>query len=278
MTRAETYEKTFTGTEPLVAQHRSGGVGLLPAAVQMEMAMLGVARRGAFTPLELTGVSFLRPGTVADDGATTVRLDVAPGPEPRFELSVAGGGGRRALSTGTGRLLPAAGPVPAWDVSCPRAVPPAALYTSWAATGLEYGPDFRTVAELSVGDGTARAVLRTGGRPQPWYSHPLLVDGVFQVVSCALQEFGEDGPRPLLPIGFTRFAVLAPLSRLTEVTVRVRRTAAEGAFAVGDALLLGADGTVLAELIGLRMRALPSAAAAAPVRAVPASAGSASGA
>jgi polyketide synthase PksL len=33
--RAETYEKTFAGSEPLIAQHRAAGTGLLPAAAQL---------------------------------------------------------------------------------------------------------------------------------------------------------------------------------------------------------------------------------------------------
>ncbi|MET8299070.1 hypothetical protein ABZW02_34270, partial [Streptomyces sp. NPDC005180] len=102
---AETYEKTFTGQEPFIAQHRSAGTGLLPAAVQLEMAMVGVARRRPFTPLELTDVTFLRPLTIADDAAAPVRLDVSFGPQTRFELSTMVDGDRKPLSTGTGRLL-----------------------------------------------------------------------------------------------------------------------------------------------------------------------------
>ncbi|MFI9124074.1 SDR family NAD(P)-dependent oxidoreductase [Streptomyces bikiniensis] len=280
---AETYEKTFTGQEPFIAQHRSAGTGLLPAAVQLEMAFVGVARRRPFAPLELTGVSFLRPLTVADRGTAPVRLDVTPGADrTRFELTTVVAGSRKQLSTGAGRFLPADARPPRADVdhgpAAARDVAPERLYTGWEREGLQYGPDFRTVRALSVGDdGTARATLRSDAEPMPWYAHPLLVDGVFQVVSCALQDLTDaDGPFPMLPIGVERLALFAELPALTgEVTVHVRRTGDDGAYATADALLLGPAGDVLAEFRGVRMRRTttvtrtPGAAAAAPLRREP---------
>ncbi|MFD5372738.1 SDR family NAD(P)-dependent oxidoreductase, partial [Streptomyces sp. NPDC127103] len=259
----ETYEKTFTGREPLIAQHRSAGTGLLPAAVQLEMALVGVARRRPFAPLELTGVSFLRPLTVADQGSAPVRLDVTPGPDrTRFELTTLVAGTRKQLSTGAGRFLPADAARPArtatdHEPAGARDIAPERLYTGWEREGLQYGPDFRTVRALTVADaGTARATLRSDAEPMPWYAHPLLVDGVFQVVSCALQDLtGADGPYPMLPIGVERLALFADLSTATDgVAVHVRRTGDDGAYATADALLLGPSGDVLAEFQGVRMR------------------------
>ncbi|MET9558633.1 SDR family NAD(P)-dependent oxidoreductase [Streptomyces sp. NPDC006645] len=273
--QGETYEKTFTGQEPFIAQHRSAGTGLLPAAVQLEMAMVGVARRRPFAPLELTDVTFLRPLTIADDAAAPVRLDVSFGPRTTFELSTVVAGDRKPLSTGTGRLLPDASPAPPADtgrrMTGTRTLTPERLYDSWASEGLLYGPDFRTVRDLTVGDGgTARATLRTDSEPVPWYAHPLLVDGVFQVVSCALQDLtGEAGPYPMLPIGLARLTVFADLSVLSAgVTVMVRRTGVDGAYATADAQLLGPSGDVVAEFEALRMRrtAAVSRPADAPAR------------
>ncbi|MFE3504444.1 SDR family NAD(P)-dependent oxidoreductase [Kitasatospora sp. NPDC059160] len=253
----ETYEKTFAGREPLIAQHRADGLGLLPAAVQLEMALAGIAGLRPFAPSELTDVAFLRPLTLAEDASAAVRLDVRRTGTDRtgFELSTVLAGERKALSTGTGRLLGAGSPGPtAWQVTAPRTVDPAELYRGWAREGLAYGPDFRTVRELAVGDGTARAVLATDAEPLPWHAHPLLVDGVFQAAACALQDLA-DGPRPVLPIGLARIAVHAELSgRTGGATVLVRRTGDEGAYATADALLLGPSGEVLVEFTGLRMR------------------------
>ncbi len=59
----------------------------------------------------------------------------------------------------------------------------------------------------------------------------------------------------MLPIGVDRLALFAELSALTgEVTVHVRRTGDDGAYATADALLLGPAGDVLAEFRGVRMR------------------------
>ncbi|NUK22500.1 SDR family NAD(P)-dependent oxidoreductase [Streptomyces lunaelactis] len=262
--RVEIYEKTFAGHESFIAQHRSAGTGLLPASVQIEMAMVGVSQRRPFAPLELTDVAFLRPLVVADDGAAAVRLSVTFGAQTRFELSTVVGGERKPLSTGSGRLLTNSAPAqPDWLVSGSRPVTSADLYESWSRAGLQYGPDFRTVQELSVGDGVAHAVLRTDAEPMRWYAHPLLVDGVFQVVSCALQDVGgAAGPRPMLPIGVARILLLADLSRLTAgVSVRVRRTSVEGAYSVADALVVGPSGELVAEFQGIRMRSMPASGA-----------------
>ncbi|MGY3521076.1 SDR family NAD(P)-dependent oxidoreductase [Micromonospora sp. PTRAS2] len=259
--RVETYEKTFAGHEPFIAQHRSSGFGILPASVQLEMALLGVAQRRAFAPLELVDVAFVRPFTVADDERVTGRLDVTFAERTRFELSAVTPDGRKAVSTGTGGPLPAdARPPAAWEVTCPVPVPPERIYRGWVEAGLTYGPDFHTVRRLSVGDGTAEASLATVAQPVPWYSHPLLVDGVFQVVSCALQDLADgDAPGPMLPIGVARLALYANLSALTTgVTVRVRRTAVQDAWSVADAVLLDPAGQVVAELTGVRMRRLPA--------------------
>ncbi|MCX4444518.1 SDR family NAD(P)-dependent oxidoreductase [Streptomyces albidoflavus] len=261
--RAETYEKAFAGREPLIAQHRAEGAGLLPAAVQIEMALAGIARRRPFVPLELTDVAFLRPLALTPEETVPVRLDVthedAPGEGARFELSAVLAGERKQLSTGTGRLLRDGETAPrhaARPAADGRPLTPQELYEGWSRAGLDYGPDFRTVRELTVGDGTARARLRTDTEPLPWHAHPLLVDGVLQVVSCALQELGADTtPVPMLPIGIARVAVLADLSaRATGVTVLVRRTGVEGAYATGDAVVLGPSGETAAEFTGVRMR------------------------
>ncbi|MGP3980115.1 SDR family NAD(P)-dependent oxidoreductase [Streptomyces sp. KR80] len=271
--RTETYEKTFAGHEPFIAQHRSAGTGLLPASVQMEMAMVGVAQRRPFAPLELTDVAFLRPLTIADDAAAAVRLDVAFGPQTRFELSTVVAGDRKPLSTGTGELLASDTPPRTdWQLTGLRTITSEELYESWSREGLQYGPDFRTVHELAVGDGVARATLRTDAEPMPWYSHPLLVDGVFQVVSCALQDLtGAAGPLPMLPIGVARVALFADLSALAAgATVLVRRTGVEGAYSTADALLLGPSGEVAAEFSGIRMRrTAPSGPAAQASRQAP---------
>ncbi|MFI9644652.1 SDR family NAD(P)-dependent oxidoreductase, partial [Micromonospora sp. NPDC051925] len=259
--RVETYEKTFAAHEPFIAQHRSADLGILPAAVQLEMALLGVAQRRAFSPLELVDVAFVRPFTVADGEQVTGRLDVTLGERTRFELSAVTPDGRKTVSTGSGGPI-ASGthPPAAWEVDCPVPVPPERIYDSWSAAGLVYGPDFRTVRRLSVGAGTAEATLETVAQPLPWYSHPLLIDGVFQVVSCALQDLaGGDPPGPMLPIGVARLALHTELSPLTAgVTVRVRRTAVQDAWSVADAVLSDPTGRVVAELTGVRMRRLPA--------------------
>ncbi|WP_157870281.1 SDR family NAD(P)-dependent oxidoreductase, partial [Streptomyces ossamyceticus] len=255
--RAETYEKTFAGSEPLIAQHRAAGTGLLPAAAQLEMAMVGVARLGPFAPLELTDVAFLRPLTLADDATAAVRLDVVHDPDTRFELSTVTAGERKQLSTGRGRPLPYDPPTGAVPrITVRRTITPDDLYAGWSRAGLRYGPDFRTVRELTVGEGTARAVLRSDAEPLPWFAHPLLTDGVFQVMSCALQDLDTaTGPRPMLPIGVARVAVHSDLSALASgATVLARRTGVEGAYSTGDALLLGPSGEIAAEFTGIRMR------------------------
>jgi len=249
----QTYERTFSGDEVFLAQHRSGGTGILPASVQLELAVVGLAGRTSFAPVELTDVSFVRPVRVPAGTSGTVELSVSPG---RFELAVGG----RAVSAGSGRLLPAGTPRPAATAIGPvrgDPLPVAEVYAAWAANGLEYGPAFRTVTDLTVADGDAEATVRSNDDAR-WFAHPLLLDAVLQVAGVALQDAGPGRPaHPMLPIGIARLVLHARLAR--RATVRVRRTAVEGAFSVADAVVLDDAQRVVAELTGIRMRRAPGA-------------------
>ncbi|OLM31353.1 Malonyl CoA-acyl carrier protein transacylase [Pseudonocardia sp. Ae717_Ps2] len=253
MTDSQLLQLTLTEADPLVGEHRKDGRALLPAAVQIELAL--VAAGGT----ELRGVSFRRPVVVPPDAPTTVRV----------VRSGAGAGSVQLLADGTSGPVGAA--TPAAAASPPGTAPPAVagtawdphlVYAAWSGAGLEYGPSYRTLTSLVVGEGAAEAVLHSADA-RPWIGHPLLLDGVLQLSSVVLQEAtAPGGLRPLYPVGVDRLVVHAPL-RGPEVSVRAWRTApAEHGTGRCNAVVLDGTGRVVAELVGLRMRGVPMTAAA----------------
>lgn len=253
MTDSQLLQLTLTEADPLVGEHRKDGRALLPAAVQIELAL--VATGGT----ELRGVSFRRPVVVPPDATTTVRV----------VRSGEGAGSVQLLADGTSGPVGAATPAAAASPpgTAPSAVAgttwdPHLVYAAWSGAGLEYGPSYRTLTSLVVGEGAAEAVLRSADT-RPWIGHPLLLDGVLQLSSVVLQEAtAPGGLRPLYPVGVDRLVVHAPL-RGPEVSVRAWRTApAEHGTGRCDAMVLDGTGRVVAELVGLRMRGVPMTAAA----------------
>ncbi|HXV93751.1 MAG TPA: beta-ketoacyl synthase N-terminal-like domain-containing protein, partial [Pseudonocardia sp.] len=261
MTGSQLLTCTFSDSDPLVDGHRRHGRGLLPAAVQIELALVAAGVAGPGT--DLLDVTFRRPVVVPDGGAATVRLVRPEAGTETVELVVDGASG----PVGSARTAPASGaPGPVPPPVTGRAWETGPLYAAWAEAGLVYGPGFRTLAALTVGEGVAEATLHTtDGRA--WIGHPLLLDGVLQLVAVLLQDpAAPDAVAPLLPLGVERVRLHAPL-REQEVTVRARRVtgAAEGV-GCGDAVVLDAAGRVLAELTGIRMRAAGPAGRPAPMR------------
>ncbi|MCM3849798.1 SDR family NAD(P)-dependent oxidoreductase [Pseudonocardia sp. DR1-2] len=261
MTDSELLQLTFTDADPLVGDHRKDGRALLPAAVQIELAL--VATGGT----ALRDVSFRRPVVLPHGGSATVRLAGSGAAPGTVRLHADGVAGPVGTATPAGTVAaPAAAAPPAVDGT---AWDPERVYAAWSGAGLEYGPSFRTLSSVVVGDGAAEAVLRSEDR-RPWIGHPLLLDGVLQLSALVLQgATAPDDVRPLYPVGVDRVVVHTPL-RGPEVTVRARcpEQAGDGTGRC-DAVVVDRTGRVVAELLGLRMRAAVAATVPSQPAAVP---------
>ncbi|WP_239919664.1 SDR family NAD(P)-dependent oxidoreductase [Streptomyces sp. CYG21] len=107
-----------------------------------------------------------------------------------------------------------------WPVPDARALDTEAFYGRALANGLDYGPAFRGLRELTCRDGVhyARVSLPDALDPGHQGLHPALFDAALQVVVAALMEAGA-APGPLVPFIWSDVELFRPAGR--ELTVRV---------------------------------------------------------
>src|ERR1700744_2463979 len=91
-----------------------------------------------------------------------------------------------------GRVPPAAEPLAAIAARCPELVPGTTLYQDFAAAGLECGPAFRPLLEVSIGETEALGRLdptaaSTGLALEP---DPTLLDAATQAGAVLLRRHG----------------------------------------------------------------------------------------
>ncbi|WP_051235214.1 type I polyketide synthase [Marinimicrobium agarilyticum] len=92
---------------------------------------------------------------------------------------------------------------------CNQAVNVKRLYTGFAERGLGYGPQFKTIRELSVGEGCVLSALRlpeeiVDRAREHYIIYPALLDGAFQsLIALTDSETGA----PMVPVDLAQFTV-----------------------------------------------------------------------
>lgn len=149
---------------------------------------------------------------------------------------------------------------------CTRRGDAAALYPELAATGLDYGPAFRQLTRLHIGEGEALAAYRHTTDPADtaqYVAHPALLDGALQAcVPLVAARVGAGQAWLPASIGVVRVWRSPSSTGMLHVRDRTRGTA-ELCF---DVVVTDADGSVTAELDAVRLRRVPAPADRAPER------------
>ncbi|MBD9736204.1 polyketide synthase dehydratase domain-containing protein, partial [Streptomyces sp. H28] len=177
-----------------VADHRVGDTPVLPGTGALALAAVAAGDEG---PLELSGVRWLRP--LHADTAQQVRIDTDG---TRLTLRR----GDTDIATATVRPStepPSRLPLDTLAGRCSRVRTGEELYARFDAAGLHYGPAFRVVDEVRVGDGEALGRLTGTDRPS-WSTlvDVAALDGAIQVASV----LAGDGEL-LLPFAAARVVV-----------------------------------------------------------------------
>ena len=186
----------------LVADHVVQGRVIFPGTGYLEMARASAsalaAGAAAQLPHALHGVYFLLPlavetsqllveCAVSEDGRFEVRSLVGEGVEDAL-VSVHCAGSLRALvSEQTADLARARGR------SCTVAVHLVALYDGFGAVGLQYGPQYRTLADAWGGAGQSLAQLRARATQGGTLVHPADLDDALCVGAAARDTGGGGG-------------------------------------------------------------------------------------
>jgi acyl transferase domain-containing protein/acyl carrier protein len=247
-----------TVAHPWLADHAIEQQPVLPAACFVEIA--AAAARARFpdaATLEIVNLELVRAlplGAEPREIETRLGNDGVVTIASRARLS-----DESWASHASGRVpAPDAAPPPAWPDFAPRdAVSAGTLYRIATRLGLDYGKNFRAVSSVETREREARVAFRDGAAPIPdCLLDPARLDGALQGFLALLAEHGgELSGQSLLPVRFGRVRLCAPFGRKIAVA-RVRIDHVGRRSASGDAMLLDADGAIVAALDEIWFRAV----------------------
>ena len=159
-------------------------------------------------------------------------VDGSKGKQPRgFEIFSKGEGDEEWTAHAEGRLAPLdsrTAPSERADLDALKAglVPQdlAAYYRTKSATGIDFGPSFRTLQGLWGADGEALGEVSLPAAPEgdDTGMHPLLLDGCFQVLSAARHLADVGGEATYLPFAWERLWLSGPAPQRLICHARLR--------------------------------------------------------
>lgn len=140
---------------------------------------------------------------------------------------------------------------------CEEEVPRDSLYARLADLGLQYGPSFQRIERLWRADGEAVAQLTPLETPDllRYRLHPTVIDGSIQCLVAAVRARQAER-HPYLPVSIERVTWFGRTTATWWSHVRVREQSET--LLEGDVVLCDAQGSVLAELLGVRCQVLAS--------------------
>jgi myxalamid-type polyketide synthase MxaE and MxaD len=247
---------------PELADHVVEDTPVVAGAYWLAAAAQAGAVLAAGKPFALRDVVFSQPRTVREDGGELQLAFRTDGSGQSFTVTSCPPDGHPVLhARGTvgglpGGRVPGAEDAPeAVAARCGTPVPVAGLYERLAAAGLRYGPRFRALTRLSVGDGEALARftlprgLPAGGRPL----HPALLDSCLHTVAAAAADAGREGALPL-PVGADVVWARTEGPPVTEGWCHVRLAAGDAQHVTADVSVLDGAGAPVWSATGFRVR------------------------
>ncbi|MFC7934404.1 aminotransferase class I/II-fold pyridoxal phosphate-dependent enzyme [Streptomyces cinereoruber] len=274
---------TLRAADPLVADHRIGGVPVVPAAAQIDALL---SARDADRPdrvWKLEQIAFKAP--LAIPGAEA-GIEVAAAGDDRYALrSVPSAPGAEPVEHSAARVTGTPLPPPRYvDVAelragCTQQVPLVDVAAWRDASGIAYGPAYRVIRSAHRGPGRMLLMLRAedgaeGGAVPPFVPPPLL-DSVFQ----ALGMLDDGSAGACLPWYVGRLVARRRISgtviALVERDEPTGTAAMSGGAVRGRAVVCNQQGEVLLELdrITLKAAAPPAPAATGGIAPAPVAGG-----
>jgi phthiocerol/phenolphthiocerol synthesis type-I polyketide synthase C len=242
---------------PWLTDHAVEGVPVLPAAAVLEMALATARqRRPDARALEVLDVELRRP-LPFDKGRSREVRTVVVSEDGDWELSSRPRLADEPLTLHAVARLVTAGeqqgaPLFAEPKASQGEVDAATLYSLATVLGLDYGPQFRTVARIELlGPDEALAHLDPSVIVDPgdrYLIHPALLDGALQgLLALIADRHDELQGVSFLPWRFGRVRMAAPFGRPPHAArLRVTRLATRSASA--DIALFDEAGEIVAEL------------------------------
>jgi acyl transferase domain-containing protein/acyl carrier protein len=266
--REVVFEATWSlSALPFLAEHRVQERAVIPAAVYLEVARAAAKECLGAGEHSVEDLEIHSPFVLGEREHRRVQVVVQPGEDSASLEIFSLGEGREAahswrkeasavLRANGGRRAVAHAPIEAVAARCSSEVPVEQCYARFRAAGVEYGPAFRGLRSVRCGQGETVCELllpqALGASAESYGIHPALLDAALQSMATVL--IGLDGHEVVLPVGFKRFAVLAPVGNSVRVAARLDAAVAGSDFVQGDVYLHGEGGELVAFLEGVRLR------------------------
>lgn len=256
-----------TDTHPFLTDHRVFGAIVFPAAGYLEMAVAAIRKTLGCDAVSLEDIEIRESLSFAEGERSLVQIVVErlPGDAASFKIfsqPASGSDSWTLHASGRGR---ASGTAPATAVDlegarsrCRRTVDIDAHYENVRRAGVEFGPSFRGVSQLSAGAGEAvgRIALPRNLLPDAaaYGIHPALLDAGLQVLGAAMT-----GEATYLPVGLDSFSLSGAVPRQLWSHARLRPQTSNGSL-TADISLVDDRGLVVASIGGLHLKHVRSAA------------------
>ncbi len=261
---------------PYLTDHRIQESVVLPAVSYLEMALAGARELFGPVPVALERVRFEKMLVVPEQGAMSLQLviaaDTADTAEFRIFSRSPGGTGqgaswtlhahgrlRRAPEATTAHAAPAA-----IRARCSMSADGAAFYRAAAERGVQFGPTFQGIAQLSWNEDEAIASVLVPeavvADSASYHAHPALLDACFHALGAVslIQGKGAGEDAIYLPTGLESFRLhRAPGARLSSHAV-IRRATGDGEgdrdFFEGDLAIFDEEERLVIEALGVRFQ------------------------
>ncbi|HRX61315.1 MAG TPA: type I polyketide synthase [Candidatus Competibacter sp.] len=136
-------------------------------------------------------------------------------------------------------------------------------YAELAGMGFEYGPRFRGISEVALGDFESLARLEAPAdvavSDPEWVFHPVMLDAAFQaLIAIELTKPAAEGREVRLPVGIHRITFLNPAS--SPMWAHARIVARTDQDTIGDIAIYDAQGRLAANIERFRARSVARSA------------------
>lgn len=223
-------QKYATRLDPgfaLLRDHQVAGHGLLPATAYLEWAR-AVGSQAVEQPIAaLARITWQRP-LRAGRQALDIHAVLEPeGEQVRFDLCSGSEDTPALHAQGWLVLDPPATPTENLDLAaalsrCPAHWPEERCYAFFAGLKLDYGPGFRVLREVALGEREALGRIHQAVADPAYEWQPALLDGMLQTGAALLA--GHPQPGLLLPHALARFVAFKPLAATGWVHARLAGT------------------------------------------------------
>ncbi|MGA8328516.1 MAG: SDR family NAD(P)-dependent oxidoreductase, partial [Mycobacterium sp.] len=257
---------------PFLADHQVQGSTVVPGAVYIEMALAAAKATYGSVDYSVDNLTLERALILDDtcDPVLRTTLNRDAGTVEFAAFTATAGGDVKWTITATAELntLSAYGGETPESAETLTVIDGAEFYARAHAVGFTYGDAFRTITDITSGDGWARADLATPAQINDelddYRFHPVLIDGSFQTLIGTTLLGRDADDSPFLPTRIRHSAIYRAAEK--KMTAHARVVSSTKDEIESDITITGDDGRTLAVFTGFTLRSLNALSRMTPER------------